>query len=88
VDNVLTRLNGTADTKAVLIVGHYDGVASGPGAGDSKIAVAAMLEALRAVQTNEWLRNDVIFLFPDGEEYGLIGAQAFIDEHPWARDGA
>ena len=34
---------------AVLIVGHYDGVASGPGAGDNRISNAAMLEAISAM---------------------------------------
>jgi hypothetical protein len=32
------------------------------------------------------LKNDVIFLFTDGEELGLLGAHAFADEHPWMRD--
>jgi hypothetical protein len=86
VDNVLVRLPGSDSTKAVLIVGHYDGIASGPGAGDNRFSNAAMLEAIRALQVREQLRNDVIFLFPDAEEYGLVGAQAFIEEHPWARD--
>jgi hypothetical protein len=85
-DNVLVRLPGSDSTKAVLIAGHYDGIASGPGAGDNRLSNAAMLEAIRALQAREPLRNDVIFLFSDGEEYGLVGAQAFIEEHPWARD--
>ena len=28
----------------------------------------------------------MIFLFTDGEERGLIGARAFVDQHRWARD--
>jgi hypothetical protein len=32
------------------------------------------------------LRNDVIFLFTDAEETGLLGAKAFVNEHPWAKD--
>jgi hypothetical protein len=32
------------------------------------------------------LKNDIIFLFTDGEEVGLLGAKAFVDEHPWAKD--
>ncbi|MCB9567953.1 MAG: M28 family peptidase [Myxococcales bacterium] len=32
-------------------------------------------------------RHDLIFLLVDGgEEYGLLGAEAFIAEHPWADD--
>ncbi|HEV2764480.1 MAG TPA: M28 family peptidase, partial [Pyrinomonadaceae bacterium] len=32
------------------------------------------------------LKNDVIFLFTDGEEMGLLGAEAFVAEHPSVRD--
>jgi hypothetical protein len=28
----------------------------------------------------------VIFLFTDGEELDTLGARAFVDEHPWAKD--
>ena len=30
--------------------------------------------------------NDVIFLFTDGEEVGLLGMQAFVEQHPWAKE--
>ncbi len=45
-----------------------------------------MLETLRTLKTGPPLSNDVIFLFTDGEEAGLLGARAFVDEHPWAKD--
>jgi RNase P/RNase MRP subunit p29 len=32
------------------------------------------------------LAHDVIALFTDGEESGLLGAAAFVREHPWAKD--
>jgi hypothetical protein len=32
--------------------------------------------------------HDVIVLFTDGEEPGLLGAAAFVREHPWAKDVA
>ncbi|WP_162909778.1 M28 family peptidase [Aggregatilinea lenta] len=86
VENILVRLPGTDSTRAVLFVGHYDGVGSGPGIGDNRLSVASMLEAMRTLQVHEPLRNDVIFLFPDAEEYGLVGANVFVEEHPWARD--
>ncbi|TVY02015.1 M28 family peptidase [Cohnella terricola] len=31
-------------------------------------------------------KNDVILLMTDGEELGLLGAIAFMREHPWAKD--
>jgi hypothetical protein len=86
VQNILARLEGTSDGKAVLLAGHYDSVANGPGASDDGAALASMLETLRALKAGSPLKNDVIFFFSDGEEAGLLGANAFIHEHAWAKD--
>jgi len=86
VENVMVRLGGTNNSKAVVLIGHYDSVPTSPGASDDGAAVAAMLETVRALRAGERLKNDVIFLFTDAEEVGLMGARAFINEHPWARD--
>jgi hypothetical protein len=86
VENVLVRLPGSASTGAVLVTAHYDSVVNGPGAGDDGMAVAAMLETLRALRAGPPPRNDLIFLFSDGEEPGMYGAQAFVERHPWAPD--
>jgi hypothetical protein len=83
--NVLARLPGSHNTKAVMLAGHYDSVSSGPGASDDGHAVVVELEALRALLAGPRLRNDVIFLFTDGEEGGLLGAQAFLEHHPLAK---
>jgi len=84
--NVVARLQGTNNTKAVLLSAHYDSRPQAFGASDDGAGVAAMLETLRALKSAAPLQNDVIFLFTDGEEDGLLGANAFIDEHPWAKD--
>jgi len=86
VENIVARIQGSANTKAVMLVSHYDSVASGPGAGDDGAGVAAILETVRALRSGPALRNDVIILITDGEEIELLGAAAFVDEHPWARD--
>lgn len=86
VQNILVRLPGTDSTRAVLVTAHYDSVVSGPGTGDDGVSVAAMLEALRALRAGPALRNDLIFLFNDGEEPGMLGTQAFVQDHPWASD--
>jgi hypothetical protein len=86
VANVIARLPGVANTKAVMLVGHYDSVPNGYGASDDGAAVASLLETLRALKSASALKNDVIFLFTDGEEAGLLGAYAFANEHPWAKD--
>src|SRR6185295_4693065 len=49
-------------------------------------AVATLLETARALKSSTPLKHDLIFLFTDGEEAGLLGAKAFVDEHPWAKD--
>ncbi len=86
--NVLTRLPGTSGGVALLLVAHYDSVPHSPGASDDGAGVAALLETLRALQTGPRLRSDVIFLFADAEEIGLLGAKAFQQHHPWAAEVA
>jgi hypothetical protein len=85
VSNIVAQLKGTNDGKALLIVSHYDSVPTSPGANDDGAGVAAMLETARALKASPPLKNDVIFLFTDAEEWGLLGAQAFVDEHPLAK---
>ena len=86
VNNIIARLKGTGGTKAVLLVGHYDSVPTSPGASDDGSSVTAILETLRALKASPPLKNDVICLFTDGEEVGLLGAKAFVDESAVAKD--
>jgi len=86
VNNIVARVAGTANSKALMLVGHYDSVPTAPGASDDGSAVAAILETLRALKEGGPLKNDLIVLFSDAEEVGLLGAKAFMDEHPWAKD--
>jgi hypothetical protein len=86
VSNVVGRLNGTGNAKSILLVAHYDSVRAGPGANDDGAAVSAILETARALTAGQPLKSDVIFLFTDGEERGLLGAKAFVAGHPLAKD--
>jgi hypothetical protein len=87
ISNVMVRLNGTAKNgPAIALVGHYDTVPLSPGASDDGYGVATLLETMRALKTGAPLKNDVIFLFTDGEEKGLLGAKAFVYDHPWSQD--
>jgi len=86
VANVLARLKGTGAGKAVMLVAHYDSVPSSPGAADDASGVAVLLETARALKTGPVPGHDIIFLVTDGEEVGLLGARAFVKEHPWAPD--
>jgi hypothetical protein len=85
IKNVLVRLPGTNPSRALVFTAHYDSAPTGPGASDDGAAVAALLECLRALRAGALLRNDLIFLFTDAEEIGMLGAKAFADEHPGAK---
>lgn len=86
VENVLARVKGTGGGKAVLLMAHYDTVGSAPGAADDGAGVATVLETMRALKAGPPLKNDVIALLTDGEEVGLLGSSAFVQQHPWAKD--
>lgn len=85
VANVVARLEGMRPGHSVLLVAHYDSVPTSRGAADNAAAVGVLLETLRALVAGPRLRNDVVVLFTDGEEVGLMGAQAFVDQHPLAK---
>ncbi|TDE30752.1 M20/M25/M40 family metallo-hydrolase [Nonomuraea mesophila] len=69
---------GTDPTGKVVLAAHYDSVAAGPGASDDGAGVATILEVARALPDRA--RNDVVFLLTDGEEDGLLGAEAIAKE--------
>ena len=69
----------------LLLVSHYDSTPVGPGAADDGIGVAVMLEVAAQLARRD-LRRPVSFLFNEGEESGLIGARAFLNRDPLARD--
>lgn len=78
VQNIVARLPGRQPGgKAVLVLAHYDSQPHAHGAGDDAAGVAAMLETIRALRAGPPLAHDVIWLFTDGEEAGLLGARAY-----------
>lgn len=84
VENVVAVLPGhDRSLPAVLLMAHYDTVPHSPGAADDGLGVAVMLEISRALQSDVRQR-DVVFLFTDAEEAGLLGARAFFASHPLA----
>jgi hypothetical protein len=86
VNNVVVRLRGEENTGAIVVNAHYDSGTTGPGASDCGSCVVTALESMRAMVNSPPLRNDVIFVFSDGEENGDLGAAAFVREHRWASD--
>lgn len=82
--NIAGRIKGANGGGSIVLVAHYDSEPTTCGAGDNGAAVAALLETARALSLDRRFKNDVIFLFSDGEETDLLGARAFVSEHPWA----
>lgn len=85
VENIIGVLPGKDRTApAVALMAHYDSVPGSPGAADDAAGTSAALEIIRALKTKGQPARDVIVLLTDGEESGLLGAQAFFDQHPLA----
>ncbi|MET6991173.1 M28 family peptidase [Sediminicola arcticus] len=86
--NILARIPGTEQGKALLVLSHYDSSPhSSLGASDAGSGVATILEGIRAfLSENKNPKNDVIILISDAEELGLNGADLFANKHPWAND--
>jgi len=86
--NILARIKGKNSTKALLLLSHYDSaVHSSFGASDDGSGVVTIIEGIRAfLAQNTQTENDIIILISDAEEIGLLGASAFVENHPWAKD--
>ncbi|MGI9552907.1 MAG: M28 family peptidase [Aurantibacter sp.] len=86
--NILTRIKGSEDGKALLLLSHYDSSPhSSLGASDAGSGVATILEGVRAhLAEGQTPKNDIIILITDSEELGLNGADLFVNQHPWAKE--
>ena len=88
VQNIIAKIKGSENGKALMLLSHYDSNPhSSLGASDAGSGVATILEGVRAfLSKNKTPKNDIIILISDAEELGLLGAQAFVDLHPWAKE--
>lgn len=66
---------GPADGPALVLAAHYDSVEASPGFGDDGIGLAVWLEVAHHLKQAP-PSKPVVFLLTDGEEAGLLGAQA------------
>ena len=87
-ENIIAKLKGSDSEKALMLLTHYDSNPhSSLGASDAGSGVVTILEGLRAfLAKNKTQKNDIIILISDAEELGLLGAQAFVDNHPWTKE--
>lgn len=86
--NILARIAGSGDGKALLLLSHYDSAQSySHGASDAGSGVVTILESVRAfLASGKTPKNDIIICITDSEELGLNGASTFVNQHPWAKD--
>ncbi|MCF6279032.1 MAG: M28 family peptidase [Flavobacteriaceae bacterium] len=88
--NIIAKIEGSnKNSKALLLLlAHYDSaVHSSLGASDAGSGIVTILEGVRAfLANNKAPKNDVIVLFSDAEEIGLLGAVAFVNHHRWIKD--
>ncbi|HLV21436.1 MAG TPA: M28 family peptidase [Polyangiaceae bacterium] len=83
VENVLALHPGQRSDLLLLSV-HYDSAPASPGAADDGSGVAALLEIARLLRRTPPTELSWLLLFDDGEEAGLLGMQAFLQQHPLA----
>lgn len=86
--NIVARLKGTENGKALLLLSHYDSaLVPSYGASDDGSGIVTILESMRAfLAAGKMPKNDIIILFSDAEEIGLDGAKLFVNEHPWTQN--
>jgi len=88
-ENIISKIDGEdPEAKTLLLMSHYDSEPhSSYGASDAASGVAAILEATRAfLASGITPKHDIIICFTDAEELGLLGAQLFVEDHPWAKN--
>lgn len=79
VANIIATLPGER-REAIGLVSHYDSRADTPGAGDDAFGVAVSLEAARVIASRTARQWSTMILVTDGEEEGLMGAAALMND--------
>ncbi len=75
--NIIATKPGT-NGKTLVLGGHYDTVAAGPGAVDNGTGTAVLIELARVLSKKD-TKSTLIFIGFDAEEYGLIGSRYYTD---------
>ncbi len=81
--NILGEIPGTdKKDEIVLIGGHFDSWHGGTGAADNASGAAVCMEAMRLLKSlNLTPRRTIRIGLWAGEEQGLLGSRAYVDEH-------
>lgn len=79
-ENIYAELKcGKPGADAIVLGAHYDSVRVAPGANDDGTGVVTVLGVARALMRDKPKLHDVIFVFFDEEERGLVGARNFAE---------
>jgi hypothetical protein len=88
--NTVAEIPGRGKADELVIVGaHLDSYHSGTGAADNAAGVAVMMEAVRIVKAlGIQPKRTIRIIFWSGEEQGLLGSYAYVDQQfasrpPW-----
>ena len=86
--NIIATIKGSEAGKSLVLLSHYDSNPhSSLGASDAGSGVVTILESVRAFLTqHKTPKNDIHIVITDAEEMGLLGAKAFVDAHPLAKN--
>lgn len=86
--NIIATIKGSENGKSLVLLTHYDSNPhSSLGASDAGSGVVTILESVRAfLAKNKTPKNDIHIVITDAEELGLLGAKAFVDTHPLAKN--
>jgi Zn-dependent M28 family amino/carboxypeptidase len=76
--NVIAQTRTGATDNVVMVGGHLDSVAAGPGINDNGTGVAAVLETALQMGSSPDVANAVRFAFWSGEEEGLFGSFDYV----------
>jgi hypothetical protein len=102
--NVYAELAATnGSTEYVVLGAHFDSVPGSPGANDNATGVAMVMATARYLRQVDCRGRNIIFVFFDQEEIGLVGSQEFagllvgasldvvavhtVDQMGWDQDG-
>lgn len=77
-ENIYALLpSGQPDAETIVLGAHYDSVLRAPGANDDGTGVAAVMAIARAMTKVKPRTRDLLVVFFDEEERGLVGSKAF-----------
>lgn len=86
-ENVIAEIPGTDLADEIVIIGaHFDSWHSGSGATDNAAGSSVVMEAARVLkayydQRGEGPRRTIRFALWSGEEQGLLGSRAYVNQH-------